>query len=172
MKNKRGLVVVAVFIIFITVFSISPPVTYAESDQNLSKIQSANTAIEQAFTTIQKLEQTGANITKLVNKLNTALDLLTQAEYAYEKGDTSLIIQNSDAATQIAQQVTSEAQITKNSAVEQGFTIFCFSIVAVVGGIFFFLYLMLLVWRRFNRRYFRDLSQTKPEVSNYESWTE
>ena len=59
----------------------------AQIDQTTSKLQVANTAVNQAFSAVLDAEKAGANVTDLLFQLNYAQDVLAKAENSYRIGD-------------------------------------------------------------------------------------
>jgi predicted PurR-regulated permease PerM len=139
----------------------------AQTDQTTSKLQAANTAVNQAFTAVLDAEKAGANVTGLLAQLNTAAGFLAQAENAYRTGDLSAAATQADSVLPIAQQVTSAAQSAKQAATASGKNAFWETIAFTIIGSVVFVYVLLLVWRRVKRSYIKNLSEAKPElVSN------
>jgi hypothetical protein len=136
----------------------------AQTDQTASKLQAADTAVNQAFNAILGAEKSGANITQILTQLNVAYGLLDQAENAYRTGDSNTAASQADLVIPIAQEVTQAAQKAK-----QGATIFSqdafWSLIAfTVIGVAVFLTALLVFWRWLKRRYIKGLSTAKPEV--------
>ena len=150
-------------------FVFSVHFALAQTDQLISKLQAANTSVEQAFNAVLSAEKAGASVTSLLNQLNVAEDLLAQADNAYRTGDSSLAAAKADAVIPIAQQVTSSALTAKDSASASAQTSFWSTIaLAVVGSVVLVLALF-LVWRRLKRNYIKNLSEAKPELVNNEA---
>ena len=138
----------------------------AQTDQTASKLQAANNAFEQAFNAVLDAEKAGANVTTLLAQLNNAAGILAQAENSYRTGDSNTAAVKADSVLPIAQEVTTAAQNAKQTALVSGQNAFWSTIVFTVIGAFAFVLVLLLVWRRFKRRYINNLSQAKPEVSS------
>jgi len=79
-------------------------------------LQAANTAVNQAYSSILVAEKAGANVTNLVDQLDSANNLLAQAESAYSSGDKNAALNNENAALRITQQVMASAQISNQTA--------------------------------------------------------
>jgi CHASE3 domain sensor protein len=137
---------------------------FAQADQTSSKLQTANTAVGQAFNAVLDAEKAGANVTDLLAQLNTAQGRLAQAKNSDRTGNTNTAATQADSALTIAQQVTNEAQDAKqNAIVSNQNTYYSLMTLTVIGAIVFVLALF-LVWRRFKRSYIKNLSDAKPEV--------
>jgi hypothetical protein len=144
----------------------SEPYVFAQTDQTTSKLQAANTAIEQAFNAVLDAEKAGANVTALLAQLNTAAGILAQAENSYRAGDNTTAAAQADSVLPIAQQVTASAQDAKQTALVVGQNAFWSTIAFTVIGAFVFVLALFLVWRRFKRSYIKSLSEAKPEVNS------
>jgi CHASE3 domain sensor protein len=137
---------------------------FAQSDQTASKLQAANTAVEQAFNAVLDAEKVGANVTGLIAQLNVAAGDLAQAENSYRTGDFNAAGTQTDSVLQIAQEVTISAQDAQQAAPVSGQNAFWFIIVFTVIGAIVFVLVLFLVWRRVKQRYIKSLFAAKPEV--------
>ena len=129
-----------------------------------SKLQAANTAIEQAFNAVLDAEKAGASVTGLLAQLNVAEGDLVQAENAYRTGDSNTAIAEANSVLPIAQQVTTAAQNAKQTATVSGKNAFWSTIAFTVIGAVVFVLALFLVWRRIKRSYLKSLSEAKPEA--------
>ena len=139
---------------------------FAQTYQTASKLQAANTAVEQAFNAVLDAEKAGANVTYLLAQLNDAEGILAQAENSYRTGDSNTAAIQADSVLPIAQEVTTAAQDAKQTALVSGQNAFWYTIAFTVIGAFVFVLVLFLVWRRFKRSYINSLSEAKPEVSS------
>ena len=139
---------------------------FAQTDQTASKLQAANTAVEQAFNAVLDAEKAGANVTSLLDQYNDAAYLLAQAENAYRTGDNHTAANDADAALPIAQQVTTAAQPAQESASTSAQTAFWTTVAFTVEAAIVFVLVLFLVWCRFKRSYINSLSEAKPEVNS------
>ncbi len=76
---------------------------YFAGAQN-NNLDAASNVVNQVFKILLSAENTGANVTGLVNQLNRATALLSEAENAYRIGDTATVNSKSDEAVSIARQ--------------------------------------------------------------------
>jgi hypothetical protein len=142
--------------------SVFPAV--AQTDQQASKLQAANTAVNQAFNAVLDAEKAGANVTDLLAQINTAQGILAQAENLYRNGDSNTVSTQADNVLAITRQVTNEAQDAKQTAIVASQSTFWSTITLTAIGVFVFVLVLFLVWRRFKRNYIESLSEAKPEV--------
>ena len=139
---------------------------FAQTDQTASKLQAANTAVEQAFNAVLEAEKAGANVTALLAQLNDAAGILAQAENSYRTGDSNTAAAQADSVLPIAQEVTTSAQDAKQTALVSSQNAFWSTIAFTVIGAFVFVLVLFLVWRWFKRSYINSLSEAKPEVNS------
>jgi hypothetical protein len=134
-----------------------------------SKLQEANSAIEQSFNAVLDAEKAGANITNQLTLLNSAASILTQAENSYRVGDKNIAEDNLDTLFSIVEQVTADAQtkreVASTSAQAKLWSTTIYTVIAVTV----FVLALFLVWRVLKRSYVKNLSNTKPEVPINES---
>lgn len=165
MRARRKLLSITLLVIL--TLSLCLLVAYpaaAQTDQTASKLQAANNAVNQAFNTVLDAEQAGANVTGLLSQLNVAGGYLAQAENSYRAGDFSKAAIQADSVLPMAQQVTAAAQTAQQTATVNTQNAFWATIAFTVIGAFVFLWVLLLVWRRFKRSYIKSLSEAKPEL--------
>jgi hypothetical protein len=138
---------------------------FAQTDQTVSKLQAANTAIEGAFKAVLGAEKAGANVTGLLVQLNVAADNLAQAENSYRAGDSSTAAVQADSILPIAQAVTDSAQDAKQAALVSGQYDFWLTIAFSLIGALALVLVLFRVWRRFKRGYMEKVPSLKPEVA-------
>ncbi len=138
----------------------------AQTDQTGSKLQAANTAVEQAFNAVLDAEKAGANVTALLAQLNNAANILAQAENSNRTGDSKAAAAQADSVLPIAQEVTTSAQDAKQTALVSGQNTVWSTIAFTIIAVFVFVLVLFLVWRRFKRNYINSLSEAKPEVNS------
>ena len=139
---------------------------FGQTNQAQSKIQAADTAVDQAFNVVLSAEKAGGNVTLLISQLNNATGLLTQAENAYVVGDNNTATTDASAVLPIARQVTTEAQAEKETALTSGQNSFQSLIIVTIVTLVLFILSLFLVWRLIKRSYFKSLSEAKPELNS------
>ncbi len=159
-----SITLLAILTLSLCLLSVYPAA--AQTDQTTSKLQAANTAVNQAFNAVLDAEKAGANVTGLLAQLNTAEGILAQAEISYRTGDSNTSAAQADSVLPIAQEVTASAQDAKQTALVSGQNAFWFTIAFTVIGAFVFVLVLFLVWRWVKRIYINNLSQAKPEVNS------
>jgi Trk-type K+ transport system membrane component len=139
---------------------------FAQTDQTVSKLQAANTAVEQAFNAVLAAEHAGANVTALLAGLNDATGFLAEAEMANRAGNFTAVESDVDSAISIASQSQAAAVDAEEAASVSGSVSFSSTIIFSFLGAVAFVCVWVLVWRWQKRRYIRNLSDAKPEVTN------
>jgi hypothetical protein len=145
-------------------FFYSNSCVFAQTDQTDSKLQAANTAVDQAFSALLEAEKAGANVTDLQVQLNNAAVILAQAENSYRTGDINAAQAQADSVLPIAQEITTVAQADKQTASVSSQNAFRTTIVFTLVVALVFVLVLILVWRWFKRRYIKSLFEAKPEV--------
>jgi CHASE3 domain sensor protein len=166
--NNKHFIIVLFVILTVSVCFLSVQQATAQTDPATSKLQAANNAVDQAFNAVLDAEKAGANVTGLLAQLNTAQGLLAQAESSDRTGNTNTAATQADSVLPIAQQVTAAAQDAKQSAIVSERNGFWSTIALTVVGVFVFVLVLFLVWRRFKLRYLKNLSEAKPELVSSE----
>jgi hypothetical protein len=163
-SNCRNLLIVTLFVFLAFSFCLySEHYVFAQTDQT-AKLQAANSAIGQAFNTVLDAEKAGANVTQLLGKLNTAGEILAEAQNAYKSGNTANITSNVENARQIAEQVNSDALNLQNVSIVESQNSFLLTMTFSIVGTVVFVVSLLFVWRRFKRFFVQKLFGMKPGV--------
>jgi len=122
--RQLHLAVLFTFMLFIGLFSQSLPaygqysyVGVASSDARKA-IDDARNALYIAYESVLDAERAGADVTKLVVNLNTALNLLNKAEDYHARGDNGGALSYATQSKSIADQVVIEAGQSKAQAIE------------------------------------------------------
>lgn len=160
---KILLITLCVFLTFSLCFCSENSVL-AQTDQTALKLQAANTAIGQAFNSVLEAEKAGGNVTQLLSKLNTAGEILAEAQNALNSGTIANVTSETENAIQIADQVNFDAVNLRNDSLVKSQENFWFILIFSVVGAVVFSVLLLFVWRRFKRFYTKKLLGMKPEV--------
>jgi hypothetical protein len=136
----------------------------AQTNAEQSSLEATNIVIDQAFNDVLAAEKAGANVTGLVNKLNGATALLTEAENAYRNGNLIAVEEKADAAFLIARNVSLEAQIAQEKAQNSTAINFWFTLALTILGIIILFFVLFIVWIFIKRSYIKDLNRSKPQV--------
>lgn len=157
-NNGYTLLVVTLFVLLAFGSCIySAHFVFAQTNQTESKLQAANSAVNQAFNSVLDAEKAGANVTDLLTQLNTAAGILAQAENSNRTGNLSAAEAQAESVLPIAQEVTTAAQEAQQNALVSRQNIFWSTIAFTVIGVFVFVSVLFLFWRWFKRRYVMSL---------------
>jgi hypothetical protein len=137
---------------------------FAQTDQAGLKLQAANAAVEQAFKAVLDAEKAGANVNDLLDQLNYVAGVLAKADISYRAGDFNKAAVQADNVLPILQKVTVSAQNSKQTSLVSSQNSFWFITVFTIIGVFAFVLVLFLVWRRLKRIYIKSLSEAKLEV--------
>ncbi len=136
----------------------------AQTEKTLLKLQAADNAVGQAFSSVLDAEKAGGNVTRLLVKLNAAEALLAEAQNAYNSGNPTNVLSVAENVQQIADQVNLEAKNLRNVSLVESQNVFLLTLgFSVVGAVVFGL-LLLFIWRRFKRAFIKKLFNAKPVV--------
>jgi len=162
-KKTDAILAFALLFLIVGVFFVSDLVS-AQTDKVDSELQAANDSVNHAFTAVLDAEKAGANVTSLLNQLNGATGLLSEAENAYRSGDSNTALNDATTVVLVAQQVMATAQSTKNGASALAQSAFWSTSVLTVLWAIMLIVVLFLVWRWFRQRYIRNLSSARSEV--------
>lgn len=162
--NKQ-VIAKAITVLLIVAIGVSLQTTLVKANIESASIETANSSINQAFTNVLLAEKAGGNITQLLTRLNSAGELLAEAENAYQSGNTANVTSKAENARQIADQVNVDAIKLRDVSLVESQNNFWFTLAfSVVVGAVVFGIILLLVWRRFKRAHLKKLLGLKPEV--------
>ena len=141
----------------------------AEDTQELSQLQQANDALQNAFVAVLEAEQSGANVTGFLSSLSVGSDLLMQAELSYRIGDIKEALSKTESVLEVAFELETEAIRARNLALFNSEGALYLSVVfSVLAGFSYFLALF-FVWKRFKQYYFKRSLNSQPEVTTTEA---
>jgi len=162
--NIKQSIVALLIILAVSICFLGFQQVIAQTDQATIKLQAANTVVNQAFIAVLDAEEAGAKVTDLLIQLSYAQDILARAENSYRVGDLTRAGIHADNVLPIAQKIISNAQSAKLTATVNEQNAFYSTVAFTVFGCFVFVLLLFMFWRRFKRRYIKDLSEAKPEL--------
>jgi hypothetical protein len=134
-----------------------------------ASVGEADVAVRQAFNATLDAERAGANVSRLILRLNEAGGILVEAEMALGNGNSSEAASKAGQCIGIAENVKGDADVLKTSALDEAQTVFWTSLTFSVVGIAVFVAVLVLVWRWFKPGYVREMLGLKPEVVHDEA---
>ncbi|HUK85566.1 MAG TPA: hypothetical protein VLU95_06875 [Candidatus Acidoferrum sp.] len=158
-KNKIIFVSITIAILILPCLCLS----FVKATGETESIDLANSSMETAFTNVQAAQQVGANVTQLLARLNNGAVLLTQAINSYNGGNMANVTINAENARSIADQVNNDAINLKNNTINQSKNNFLLTTLLSVIAASIFVFLLVLVWRRFKRSYLNKKLALRPE---------
>jgi hypothetical protein len=131
----------------------------------------ANTAIDQAerdlssaYVAVAEAEGAGANVSALLNKLDTAGDFLSEAHAAFRTGDYENANSLAINCSQTVEGLADDAASLKLDAEKAQSDRLLFAAMGSGVGLVLLLVLGLLGWKFLKRRYFRRVLDMKPQL--------
>ena len=160
--SRHVLVVLGIFLFALVL--VSSQVLLVRASNETVNIQTANSSINRAYTNVLAAEAAGGDITDLLARLNTAGELLAEAENAYHSGNLANVSFKASSATLIAGQVNNDATAlllsSRNNSQNRLLLTVSFSAITIAV----FLVVLVLVWGQIKRGYHKKLLASKPEV--------
>jgi hypothetical protein len=126
-------------------------------------ISAANTSLNQAFSNVLAAQQEGANVTELLDRLNTAGAFLAQANNSYSAGNLSDVVANANSALSIAKQVNTDALLLKNESTAHSQNSAYLTVAFSISASVVLLVVLSLAWRYFKRSYMKKLPSLRPQ---------
>jgi hypothetical protein len=127
-------------------------------------VEAAQSAILTGFSTVLDAERSGADVSLLLEDLNSAQHQLSDVWVFDAVGDTQGAVLAIAQSQQMAQEVAAEAKLLKASALAAYQSRLVNSVLVMVAGGAVLSLFLLLAWRRFRRGYVRRLRGTVPEL--------
>lgn len=162
MKIKAFLQFVIFLLIITTSLGIQVKSSYTQDvDVQLEEL---NESVNQAFINVLAVEQSGGDITLLLQKLNTAGGLLAEAQNAYASGDSTTTSSNIETAQKILDQVNIEANalLEESLAISKNNTLITLLLSIFCSAIF--IIILKLLWNKFKGSYTQRILGSKPEI--------
>ena len=144
---------IAFFILLLSFSILSLNVAPVRSGENADSIAQSEEAISSAFKETLKAEEAGANTSKLIQELNEALMVLSEIKANLAKGDQKEAARLTCELIDITNNVKAKASFLKGSAEEYRNTMLTYSLMIPAFGVPPFIFVMIIVWRWFSRRY-------------------
>jgi len=157
------------FLVLASQFFVVAVVAEDRQDVVASALTYAEEVLGYAYQTVLKAEETGANVSYLLVRLNEAGGFLAQGRVAYRLGDFDEAVSLANLSRGIGVHVENEALKLKDLALGESFQRVWLTMVGSVVGMVLIVVGTLWVWRVFKRRYYGGLLEMKLEVSVDES---
>lgn len=152
-------------VLFVLVVSVIVVDCLADAEEAGLAVERAEGVVVSAYRVVLEAEGAGANVSGLLVRLNRAGELLAQASVSYRAGDFDGAVRFADLCSEIGEGVSSEAEALKNLAVVQGDQRFRWTIITSFLGVAIIVCATFMGWHIFKLRYYRRVSEMKPEVA-------
>ena len=154
-----------VFLLIILFSFYTPRIVSANTqDEAYMLIHQTDKAVSLAFKAVLEAENSGANISGLILRLNEAGSFLVEAKILVNNGNSDGAVELASRSVEIANGVEDEASNLKASTLSGRELAFNFSLIGLVAGVPAFLVFLFLLWRLFRVFYIRKVLRKKPEV--------
>ena len=169
MSDLRDIFVLFALFVLVSSFSASDVWAFDIKDAAVSAVDEADGAIVEAFGAVLEAEKAGANVSRLLTRLNVAGEYLTRAHEALKKGDFAGVVDDANRGREIADEVKTDAGELKKLAPHERQQHLLFwlilSTIAICGiGIG-----SVISWHVFKRRYNRRILEAEPKVDEHGS---
>jgi len=160
----RYSLVLLMILVFASQFSIFLTFAEVSEDKAASDLTNAEEAVASAFEVVLDAEQSGANVSGLLVRLNEAGGFLAQANMSYSAGNFEEVAQLAHLSQSIAEEVKGEAYELKNLAQSENLRLMSFTMMGSIVGVVLVVLGSVWGWRAFRRSYYRRVLKMKPEV--------
>ena len=156
-------------LLVIATFFYSANQVDAEESQELSQLQQANDALQNAFVAVLEAEQSGTNVTDFLSSLNVGADLLMQAELSYRMGDINEALSKTESVFEFAFELETKAVQARNLAIFNSDGEFFLSVVFSLLAGFSYIVTLFFLWKRFKQYHFKGFLNSQLEVTTAEA---
>jgi hypothetical protein len=164
-KNRRGGVAVFV-VVFLVMLVWLVPVCFAVDASEAGKaINQANQDLNAAYVKVAEADSAGADVSALMNELNSAGTYLSKANAAFNAGDYESASALATDCSNSVKGVESEAANLESYAQGAHDSMILLAVFVSAIGVVFVVVLGLMGWRLLKRRYFREILDKQPKVA-------
>jgi len=161
--------ILLLFFISISLLLINnSPVVFADSKEeaeNATKV--AQTIMTECYEVAAEAQETGANITTLINKLNRAGDVYSKALSACKNGNYRLAVELANESQNILENFVDDANDLKEEAVERSHWDFMVNVVGSSVGSVLVIALGFGLWSLLKRKY--AVEERKMKIEDYQA---
>jgi hypothetical protein len=161
--NKKAL---TTLLLALVLCSFAFSVFVSAQDSNLN---AAENAISEAFNAVLEAEKTGQDITSLLDQLDTASGLLSDAKNAYRSGNIESTASYANQIIQIVNTVKAQAETLKEEGIKKSQVALIEAVVVSVVGIIACLVAFFFGWKFFKKAYLKRMMTWTPEINTHES---
>jgi hypothetical protein len=161
--------ILIMLLVFASLFLVPMAVAETSKDQAASALANADEAVSSAYQAVSKAEESGANVSSLLVRLNVAGEYLANADIQYRLGKFENATRFANLCYSVGEEVKNEAVDSKNQAYSLGVTDLVVKMTVSMLGVVVIVFLSFFVWGAFKRRYQKRVLGMKPEVVSGES---
>jgi hypothetical protein len=145
--------VLIMLLIFVSPFFVSAALAEVSKDEAASALANAEGAVTSSYQAVLKAEESGANVSSLLVRLNEAGALLARAHMAYNSGDLDSALKF---ATQCQEKLTrfvADADVLREAAIRDRYMDFMVNVVGSIIGAISAVCVGFIVWSFLKRKY-------------------
>lgn len=162
----------AISVLFVLFALVSPVFVLSslasdEEDVAISAILGAEDSMGLAYEAVLEAEEAGANVSRLLTRLNVAGEYLAKAHTSLKKGDFASVVEDANHGKEIAEEVEADAGELKRLAPRERRQQLLFSMMGSMIAIGAVGFGSVIGWHVFKGRYRRRISETKPKVNEH-----
>jgi len=145
--------VLIVLLIFASQFFVPMAVAEISEDQAASALATTKESVTSAYQALSKAEESGANVSSLLTRLNEAGWLLVRADIAYKLGDFDSTLEFATQSQEKLNGFVADADALRENAILEHYWDFTVNIVGSITGAIGVICCSLIVWFFLKRRY-------------------
>jgi hypothetical protein len=165
-KRKYRDAFVCVFMLLIMVIWFVPVCFAVDGSEASNAIDHAERDLNTAYAEVAEADSAGADVSALLNKLNSAGIYLSEANAAFNAGDYESAIALAGNCSNAVSGVAGEAANLGSSTEVAHFNAVLSAVVVSIFGVIIVAVLGFIGWRFLKRRYFREFLDKRPKVNN------
>ena len=163
--RRRVFCAVWLGVIFLFLFQLAPLSSAATFDDASVAVNRAEQDVGLAFVAVAEAEGAGANVAELLNKLDEAGVLLSEANHALDVQDYEGALSSATSASSVVDGVADYAMTLKVLAEKSRGDRLLYAVAISGAGLFLLAVFSFYGWRSLKRRYVEQVLDMKPEVN-------
>ena len=165
-KRKHRDAFVCVFMLLIMVIWLVPVCFAVDGSEAGKAIDQAERNLNSAYARVAEADSAGADVSVLLNELNSAGIYLSGANAAFNAGDFENAVMMAGNCSDAVSGVASEAANLRSYAEAAHSNTVLSAVFVSIFGLIIITVLGFMGWRFLRRKYFREFLDKRPEVNN------
>ena len=161
---KKCQVIIVCIVALILAVEYTPPCFAVDAVEATSAINQAELSLNSAFVAVAKADDAGADVAKLLDKLDAAGDFLSEAHIEFRAGDYEDASLLAVECSSTVEGLATEADLLRAGAERTKTDNLLLTVVGSGAGLVLLLVLGIEGWRVLKKRYFKRSLEMKPEV--------